>query len=457
MTSISSMMHTAMSALQAQQVLIDMTGSNISNANTDGYCRRVAVVSEIQSSSSSGYSGAGVEVTSVKRVSDAFTLRQLCSANANAGESSTELSYLEDIEAIFDESEGSGLNDALNSFFSAWSSLSSDPSGSTERSILVSDAQQLASTLNNMYDSLQEIQSGIDGDISGTVDEINGYTEQIADLNQKILAGTASGIDTSTYEDERDTLLTELSSKVKIAYYEDDSGQINVQLSNGMSIVSGSNSYELGTTTNSTTGLLDVTWTDKNGNAKVITDDISGGELGGELDSKDKVQSYMDDLDSFASELIDQVNTLHESGYDANGDAGVAFFTGTGASDISVNTNIVGDTGLIAAASSSDSSENAAAIAELQDSTVSIDGQNTTFQEYYSSLVSKIGTEVSNTKSTSTTQSDLVTSYTQYRESASGVDSDEELANLTLYQNAYAAAAKVMSTLDEMMQTLLDM
>jgi flagellar hook-associated protein 1 len=456
MTSMSSIMHTTISALQAQQVLIDMTSSNINNANTDGYCRRVAVVSEIQNSSSSSYQGAGVEISSIKRVSDAFTLRQLCSANANAGESSTELSYLEDIEAIFDESEGSGLNDALSNFFNAWSSLSNDSSGSTERSVLVSDAQELASTLNDIYNSLQNIRNGIDDDISSTVTDINGYTEQIADLNQKILAGTNIGIDTTSYEDERDKLLTELSSKVKIAYFADDSGQINVQLSNGTSIVSGSNSYNLGTTTNSTTGLLDVTWTDKNGDKKVITDNISGGKLGGELDSRDEVQNYMDDLNTFASELIDQINALHESGYDANGTAGTAFFTGTGAGDIAVNANIVNDSNLIAAASSSDSSSNAAAIAELQDSTVSIDGKDTTFQEYYSSLVSKIGTEVSNTKSTSTTQSDLVTSYENYRESVSGVSTDEELANLTLYQNAYEAAAKVMSVLDEMMKTLLD-
>lgn len=457
MTSISSIMHTTMSALQAQQVLIDMTNSNISNANTNGYCRRVAVVSEIQNSSSSGYQGSGVEVTNIKRVSDAYALRQLCSAKASAGESSTELSYIEDIEAIFDESEESGLNAALSNFFNAWSSLSTDSSDSTERSVLISNAQELTSTLNNMYDSLREIQAGIDNDISSLVDEINRFSEQIADLNHKILTGTSIGINTSTYENERDSLLTELSSKVKIAYYEDDSGQINVQLSNGSSIVSGTNSHKLGTTTNSTTGLLDVTWIDKNGNEKVITDNISGGELGGDLNSRDEIQGYMDNLDAFASELIDQVNTLHESGYDANGTAGTTFFAGTGASDIAVNADIVDDSNLIASASSSDSSANATAIAELQNSTVSIDGKNTTFLEYYNSLVAKIGTEVSNKDSTSTTQSDLVTSYENFRESVSGVSTDEELANLVLYQNVYEAAAKIMTVLDEMIQTIIDM
>jgi len=458
MSSISSAMNTALSALQAQQILINVANSNIANASTDGYSRVTAVASatNTSSTSSSSYTGTGVEVTSVSRVSDSYTLKQLCSANADAGESSAELEYLEDIEAVFDESEGSGLSDALSEFFTAWEDLANDPAGSTERSVLVSDAQGLASTINEMYEDLEDVQTGIDDDISQTVDDINGITEQIADLNQKILQATASGIDTSTYEDERDSLLTELSSKVKVAYYEDDSGQINVQLSNGKSLVSGSTSHDLGVTTNATTGLSDVTWLDSDGDEVVITGSISGGELGGELDARDTVQDYMDDLDALAASLIEQVNALHETGIDADGNAGVAFFTGTGASDIAVNDSIVNDADLVAAASSTDSSAIAVAIAGLEDTKVAINGTSATFEEYYTSLVSKIGTEVENTTSSSETQSDLVTYYENYRESVSGVSTDDELANIVLYQNVYEAAAKVMSVLDELLETMIN-
>jgi flagellar hook-associated protein 1 FlgK len=442
MSSISSIMNTAITALQAQQIRIDVVNSNIANANSDGYCRRTATVSEVQtySSSSSGYMGTGVEVTDIKRVTDAYTLKQLCSAEQDSGKSSRELNYLEDVESVFNESDGSGLSDALSTFFNAWSDLANDPSGATQRSVVVSDAQQLASTLNEMDGNLQDIQNNIDSDIPQTVDDINGITSQIADLNQKILEAKNSGLDANTYLDERDSLLTELSSKVDIASYEDDSGQLNIQLSNGKSLVRGSTSYELGTEANATTGLSDITWADQNGNETVITDSISKGELGGELEVRDSViPEYMDSLDKLASTIIEQVNDLHTTGYDANGDAGTSFFTGTGASDIAVNDAIVNDTNLVAAAS------------------VTIDGDNTTFQQYYDSLVSKIGTLVDNTTSSSENQSNQVSIYQNYRDSISGVSSDEELANLTLYQNAYEAAAKVISALDEMMQTLIDM
>jgi len=457
MSSISSAMNTALSALQAQQILINVANSNIANASTDGYSRLTAIVSSTNtsSSSSSTYTGTGVEVIGTNRISNSFTLKQLCSANADAGELSSELEYLEGIEAVFDESEGSGLSDALSEFFSAWSDLANDPTGSTERAVLLSDAESLVSTLQDMYSDLQDIQSGIIGDISQTTDDINDITAQIADLNQKILEGSASGIDTSTYQDERDSLLVELSSKAGIAYYEDDSGQINVQLSNGAALVIGSNSYDL-TATNSTIAL--------NGNN--ITESISGGELGGELTSLDTVQGYMADLDAFAVSLADTVNALHTTGLDADGNAGVNFFTydaaAPGVSTLSVNITDIND---IAAASTSDSSAIAIAIAEIQDDTSvtftkTISGITTTttgtFEEYYSSLVSKIGTEVENTTSSSETQSDLVTYYENYRESVSGVSTDEELANIVLYQNAYEAAAKVMSVLDELLETMIN-
>jgi len=454
-------MNTSVSALQTYQAMINVANSNIANVNTDGYCRQTAVVNEIQSNStSSGATGTGVEVTNVKRISDAFTLKHICSANTASGKSETELNYLESVEAVFNESSGSGVSSALSGFFNAWQDLANDPSGSTARSTVISKAGTLASTLNDTYGELKDIRNGINDDVSQTVNDINGITNQIADLNQQILEAKAGGTDANTLLDTRDSLLTELSSKVDIASYQDDSGQLNIQLSNGKSLVRGSTSYELGATTNSTTGLSDITWVDRNGNETVVTDSISGGSLGGEIDVMNNViPEYLDQLDTLAATIMDQVNTLHENGYDAKGDAGLAFFTGTGAGDIAVNNNIVNDTDLVAAASTSAGAPGdgtiATEIVALQDSSLMDDGS--TLDEYFGSIVSNIGTQVADSTSSSTTQSDLVSFYKNLRESVSGVDSDEELANIALYQNAYEAAAKVMSVLDELLQTIIDM
>jgi flagellar hook-associated protein 1 FlgK len=444
MTSISSIMSTSLSALQAQQQLINIANSNVSNANTEGYSRVTGIVSATYTTSSpSDYNGAGVEVADVKRVTDAFTLKQLCSANTEAGELEAELEYLEGIEAIFDESEGSGLSDALSEFFNAWSDLANDPTGATERSVLLADPEALVSTLNDMYEGLQEIRVGIIDDISGTTGEINNLTGQIADLNKKILEAESKGLEVNTCLDEREALLTELSSLIDIAYYEDDSGQLNIQLSNGKTLVKGSTANELSATTTT------ITLT-----GAEVTGAISGGALGGQLEGLNAVQGYLDDLDALAAALIDQVNALHTTGYDANGVAGTALFSGTGASNIAVN---ITDTALIAAATDTDSSAIAIAIAELQETNITINGKSSTFEEYDASLVSKIGAEVSSIGASYSTQSDLVTYYENYRESVSGVSIDEELANIILYQNAYEASAKIISVLDELLETIIAM
>ena len=457
MSSLSGIMDSALSGLQTQQVLIDITNSNISNVSTDGYSRQSAVISTTQYNDC--YTGTSVEVTEVKRVADSFTLKKLNSTSETCSELESELKYLESIEAIFDESEGSGLTEALSDFFNTWQDLSNNASGVSERSVLVSEAQSLANTLNEMYSSLEEIQSGINDDIVSMVDDINSITAQISDLNQKIMDGESAGLNVNTYLDQRDALITDLSELVDINYIENDDGQVYIQLSNGKSLVRGSSSWSLDTQTNTTTGMLDITWVDNNGNGTDVTGSITSGSLGGAIDIRDSVISgYMESLDELASELIAQVNTLHQTGYDLNGDAGVIFFTGTGASDIALNQAIVDDSDLIAAASSSDSvpgdSAIAAAIYNLQESSL-MNGNTSTFQEYYAGLVSDIGSLVDNTDSSYDYQSSLKEFYSNFRESISGVSTDEELANLVLYQSTYEACAKVMSVLNELLETLL--
>jgi len=450
MTTISSIMNTTLSALQTQEAAIAVTSNNIANVNTDGYTRQTVVIS----STSSG------TTASSKRVYDSFVIKQLCSANETLGEYTAKAKYLDSIEVIFDESEGSGLSEALSDFWSAWQDLVDNPTGSSERSILASAADTTADYLNTMSSDLTEIQEGIDDDVVTTVAAINEDLEQIAALNQKVAAATAAGQDASTYQDSLDLLVEDLSSLVDISTYTNDSGQICIQLSDGKPLVEGDTCWSLSTTTNTTTGLQDVTWVDGQGNATVITDAITGGELGGELEVRDEtIVAYQDQLDTLAAAIIDAVNTLHTTGYDLDGTAGVAFFTGTGAADIAVNTAILDDPELIAASSSADSTSDgsiATAIAELQDS-LAMNSGTTTFGDYYSALVSQVGTDVATADSRYETQTDAVETYQNLRDSVSSVSLDEEETKLLMYQSAYTAAAKVMTALDEMMETLLEM
>jgi flagellar hook-associated protein 1 len=451
MTTLSSIMNTTLSALQTQQAAIALTSSNIANVNTDGYTRQSVVIL----ASSSG------TTASSKRVYDTFLTNQLRSANQALGEYTAKAKYLDSVEVVFDESEGSGLSEAMSDFWSAWQDLVGNPSGSSERSVLASSADALADLFNSMNSDLSDIRGGVDDDVLSTVDAVNKDVEQIAALNQNIAQALAAGQDTSTYQDSLDVLVSDLSTLVDIRTHTNDSGQTSIQLADGTPLVEGTASWSLSTQTNTSKGLKDVTWLDGNGNATIITDAVSGGELGGEIEVRDDlIPSYRNQLDELATAIMETVNSLHTSGYDLDGASGISFFVGTGAAGMAVNSAILDNPELIAAASSSAEASSdgsiATAIAELQDS-LALDDGTTTISDYYSALVTKIGTAVQTADTRYETQSNAIALYQNLRDAVSSVSLDEEQTKLLMYQNAFEAAAKVMTVLDELMQTVIEM
>jgi flagellar hook-associated protein 1 FlgK len=455
-------MSTAVSALCTQQAAIDVTSTNIANADTDGYSRQeVVIVSKDSISTSYGQVGTGVSATEVERVCDSFVTEQIISENQDLGKWDVEKDYLASIETIFTESESYGLSEAMSEFWNSWQDLVNDPSGSTERSVLISQAEILADTFNSMSSDLSKIQHGVDDDISGTVDEINEIVQQIVDLNQKIAQIETTGQNANTYEDSLDSLVSELATLIDITTYENDNGQTCIQTANGKPLVEGTTTWSLSVQVNSDNGLNDVCWEDSSGVTDVITEDISGGELGGLLEVRDDlIPAYQEQSDELAIAIMDEINALHTSGYDANGESGAVFFTGTGAADMAVNSDLINDPDGIAASADADSapgdSTNAVAIADLQNALVMDDG-TTTFSEYYAALVTEIGTTVRSAESNYEYQEQMVKYYEDYRESISGVSLDEESANLILYQNAYEAAAQIITVLDELMETIISM
>ena len=450
MLSISSSINTTLSALNAQQAAIDITSNNIANVNTDGYSRQQVVIKD----------SAMTTTTRSKRIYDAFLTKQLSTANRQLGEYDAKAKYLDSVEVIFNESDGSGLSSAMSTFWSAWQSLANNPSGASERSVLVSDAKALATTFNNISSDLTDVRSNIDSDVVDTVNTINQDTQQIASLNQKIAQAKAAGQDASTCQDSLDTLVSDLSTLVNIKTYQNDAGQTCIQLADGKPLVDGATSRALSTATNTTTGLRDVTWIDGSGNAAVITSVITSGKLGGCLEVRDvSIPAYQNQLNALSVSIMDAVNKLQKSGYDLDGDAGVAFFTGTSAKDIAVNATIVNDADKIAASSNTGSTTDgtiATSISNLE-SELTLNSGTSTFSDYYNSLVSKVGTDVNAADSKKTSQTTAVSTYKNLRDSVSSVSTDEEQTRLIQYQQSYEAAAKVMTVLEELLKTLINM
>jgi len=450
-------------ALLVQQRAIEVTGHNIANVNTPGYSRQRLVLSPRDPIPTwAGELGTGVQGIEVERIVDRYLGDQINSSAQDLGRWEAQKSALERVEVTFDETTGYGLNDAMSEFWNAWQDVINNPSADTQRNLLMAKGENLTNTFNSVYSDLVEIQNDLDSSISSTVMEINQLAEEIADLNDKIHSIEGAGQNPNDYRDERDQLLKELSGLINFTSSEGSSGAVTITLGDGTNLVSGTDVSQLTATDTDGDGFMDIAWSSSP--ATAINADITGGKLSGWIEARDViVVDYLNRLDLLATTLMSELNTIHSGGYGLDGNTSRDFFTGTGASDISVDSLIVSNPSYIAAAYLDDGlgslpgdNRNAIAIANLQNE-LTMSGGTATFDDFYNSVISDVGIEVSNADSNYEHQYAMSAQLENYRESISGVSLDEEMVNLIKFQHAYNAAAKLITTVDELMDALITM
>jgi len=292
------------------------------------------------------------------------------------------------------------------------------------------------------------------------VGQINRLSTDIANLNVQIAGAEVGGFSANDLQDKRDQLLNQLSELIDVESFYDGDGNLTLSVGNGQPLVESGSSWALTTNLNGS-GHQDVFWVASDGSQVDITGSISGGNVKGWLDVRDvHIADYSTRLDGLAGNLIFEVNGLHTAGLDYNGVLGQAFFQGSDAATIALSQNIAGDVNLIAAAGALEGvpggSGNAVAIAGLQHG-LTMGGNTTTFDDYYNSLVSQVGGAVQAATIQKDHQTEMMALLEAYREEVSGVNLDEEMINLVKFQHAYDAAANLISTVDEMMSTVINM
>jgi flagellar hook-associated protein 1 FlgK len=361
---------------------------------------------------------------------------------------------MQQVEALFNETSGTGLQSALSSFFNSFQSLSlaADPTNSSLREAVITAGQNLADAFNQTSQSLTTIRSGLDQSVVQTVDQINQLSSQIANLNGQIQAVTVAGQNAGTLEDQRDEDLLNLSKLVDTAVVYSEDGTVSVTTSNGVLLVAGNVSESLTTQVDTSSGMHEVM-----SQGSDVTSEIAGGQLKGYLDARDEgIPSTQSALDNLAAGLTSAVNAQQKKGYDLNGDQGQDFFvpftssvSGSNAGAAAAMAVAVTDPDLVAASSdgTTGSSGNATALADLQDQDI-VSGE--TPADYYATLVDQVGSDVSSASSEEEGVSLVLQQLTNQQSSISGVSLDEEASNLILYQRAYEAAARVMSIVDEL-------
>ncbi len=287
MTTIPGLLSIGSKALMAQQKGINVTGNNIANVNTPGYSRqRLKLSTDVPVMTGNGLLGSGVRANKVERVYQRFLGVQINNETQSLGQWEAHKDTLERVEMIFNESNGYGLNQVMSDFWNAWQDLTNNPSGSAERTVLVAKSEMLTATFSKNYEDLQKIQRDIDWNIEGAVEKINRLSENMVDLNQKIIQVESGGHMANDYRDQRDLVLKELSELIDIDSFEDANGGVIVSVGSGQALVEGTHTYKLSTQANAA-GHQDVTWLDSSGNTLIINNNISNGKLKGWLDARD--------------------------------------------------------------------------------------------------------------------------------------------------------------------------
>jgi flagellar hook-associated protein 1 FlgK len=463
MPTISDLLSVGRLSLSAQQQALHVTGNNIANANTEGYTRqRVNIESATPYESPIGFIGTGARASDIQRIRDQFIGSQINEANQEFGRWEAQHESLERIEILFNEADGVGLNSVMSDFWNAWQDLANNPSGTSERVIVTSQGEVLANTLQTKRMELETAQDNMNDSIVSTVAMVNSLAAQLDDLNGQITVMEQAGHEANDLRDTREQTLKELSELIDFTAIEEPGGQVRVTLGDGNILVGtpGNPAFgQLATTTNATTGFDDVVW--DTAPAVSINSSISAGKLKGWLETRDTVAAgYITQLDDLAASLITEVNTLHAAGYDLNGSTGTAFFTGSDASDIALGAAVAADPSAVAAASSlagvPGGNANALAIADIS-SKLTMNGGNATYDDFYNAMIGNIGIKTAEAEFNYDYTQEALQQYENYRDSISGVSLDEEMVNMVKFQQTYQASAKIITTVDEMLTTLMNM
>ncbi|QEM68024.1 flagellar hook-associated protein FlgK [Geobacter sp. FeAm09] len=456
--SLSSALQIGRSGLGAYQTAIDVTGENIANVNTAGYSRQTAELETAPQTTTSGLSlGNGVSVASIARSYDALLQSEIVGAQTEQGYDTTTYTALQAVEPSFNEVSTDGLGAAISDFFGSWQDLTNNPTGTAERQSVLTAAQNLVDNFNSVSKTLSDSITGENTSLVTLTDSINQNLTSIADLNGQIRTIEQAGGNANELKDQRDQKIQDLSQQIGITYTENSDGTTDVNFADsGAALVSGTKAGSFSLVTNAATGLYDVSLTAAGDTAAVQVTPASG-KLGATIDLRDSIlPEYQSKIDALATGIATAVNAQQQAGYDLTGAAGIALFSpATSGATIAVNAAIT-STDQIAASSSASAkgdSGNALLLADLANDTSAMSGS--TFGGYYNNLVTQVGQDVQNSKNNVTQDEAYTTQLSTLRESNSGVSLDEELINLTKYQKSYAASAKLITTVSDMMDTVL--
>jgi flagellar hook-associated protein 1 len=453
-------------SLSVQQEEMTISGQNMANVNNTSYADEQLVVTDSTPVETPvGEEGTGVQIGGITESRNPLLDSQIQAEDSTSGSLTAQQNYLQNAEAYLDEqitTTGSsatpdspnGLAADLSDLFASFQTLSTDPSNLSSRQTAVQSAQQVAAQFNQVSAQLTTVQGDLNSSVQSDVTSANQDLATIANLNQQIVQAQAAGGSADQLVDQREQTLENLAGLANFSTTAQANGAVNVSIG-GVTMVSGVSVADTLQTYDSGNGQLLVQ--DQNGGQPIT---LTGGSIEGEITARDgALASLQSGLNTLASQLITNVNSIYSGGYDLNGNTGQDLFTGTDASNIGVNSNVVTDpTQFQAAGTPGAAGDNSVALALAQLGTQSIAGlNNQTFSANYAQNVSDLGNAISTVNDNLNTSQGVSQMLTNERASVGGVSLDTEMTNLIQYQKSYEASAELITTLNEMLQTAVSM
>lgn len=429
-------LHSAGTGMSVSQASIQTTSHNINNMNTPGYSRQKVEQSAKSAYSNPGYNsslgpgqlGTGVQATDIVRIRNTFYDFQYRSETHNYGQTSIKYQHYTNMEKIFNEPSDSAISSSMSEFFSSWQELSKNPNDAGAKDIVIQNAKYLANNISTVKSKLDQLSSQAEKKLNDDVSEINDMLNQIRDLNKDIKLIQGSGKTPNDLMDKRDAVIDDLSYKLNLEN-SDVQKLINKKLEDGTPVT-----------------------LDELKNIKGVS-----GEIQGSLDMIDKISEYTDDLTNLAKGLSQAVNNIL-NGKDANNTDAIpstnqVIFEFNADEDPIIKAN---DKLLDSPKDLFITADVAQKMYNLKDEKITIDGEDITIGNYYNNIIQKLGNESKEVIRAEKNQSKLIEEIDNLRLNVSGVSLDEEMVNLIQFQHSYNASAKVISTIDSLLDVVVN-
>jgi flagellar hook-associated protein 1 FlgK len=456
-------------ALHTTRQGVDTAGHNIANAQVEGYSRQRVNIKQRDPLQERGVLlGNGVYVGSISRSHDQFVENQLNKSHQAQGRAKMRAEGLTELEGVFSPELQAGVADEISNFFSALEDLASNPQDFVVRTAVVETAKNLAGAFRRVDTDLRNNRAGFNERVMNVTSEVNDRLKAIAELNVRIQVTEAGeGMQANDLRDQRDTLLRDVSSKLDVQYYEDKFGMVLIRGPSQVTLVDAGHAATVGVLRNTENdGMFDVTVTDWEGHAtRNVTGKLEQGTLASLVELRDgDVPGLIKHNNTMALEFADSFNEVHREGFgvkDFEEQRGRDFFAisdrtrAAGTFDVDQLMQHAPDA--IAAGSTPmapGDNINLNRMIRLKDDKHFGDLE-VSFNEYYANYAGSLGLDVLRAEHIQEANDVMMQDLQNRREAVSGVSLDEEATEMMKWQANFTASSRVITTVDEMLETVL--